>query len=521
MGSPRSNFYAYGAVFLGILASVALVLSCGGSSTTKTATTGTVNVSLTDPPSPKFSADFDHVYVTITKITANINSDAGPNDSGWQTLADFTSSPKQEDLPNLKADQTCLLSTLASKTLPAGKYQQIRLYLLANNASSGPANNACGSAGFNCVVQKDQQTGKDLPPQTLLLSSEAQTGIKIPSSQITSGGLTVEAGQAVDLVINFSAEQSLVHEGNGQWRLKPVLHAGEVQTTNNALSGTVVDSTSNNPIEGAVVWLERPDTSNPNMDIVVDSMETDASGNFSFCPLQAGATYDVVVTAMTGGTTPVTYNATVTLNVPVGTALGNIPMVAEPPEVGGTTTTSTPANIVGQVTTTAHSSTMGAAAGDATAATITLTALQDVGNGKMVTIPPFSNMPESLSFTTVATTPTVDNGTSATTCPTGTDCENYQLVLPASNPSVATFTSGQTTTWAAPAANPALYWVQAVSVMPSDSSTSDCTPSSIPTTFTAGAGDPLQGYQIGVDPAPLPDNTVTLDFGFVGCTAAP
>jgi hypothetical protein len=518
MGSPKSKSYTYFVLFLGLLTSVGLVLSCGGgSSTTTTATTGTVNTSLADPPSPNFSADFDHVYVTITKITANISSSASANDSGWQTLADFTSSPKQVDLPSLKADQTCLLSKFASETLPAGKYQQIRLYLLANNASTPPANNMCGGAGFNCVVAKNQ-SGQDLPPQMLLLSSEAQTGIKIPSSQITSGGLTVESGQAVDLVINFSAEQSLVHEGNGQWRLKPVLHAGEIATTNNALSGTVVDSASTNPIAGAVVYLEQPDTSNPNKDIVVDSAETDANGNFSFCPLEMGATYDIVVTAMTGGVTPVTYNATVTLGVPVGTSLGNIPMIAEPLQVGTTTTTSTPATILGQVTTTVHSTTTGATAADTTAATVTLTPLQDVGNNKMVTVPPFSNMPESLNFTTAAS-PTVDNGTSPTACPTGTDCENYQLVLPASNPSVWTFASGQATAYSTPAANPALYWVEADAVLPSDTATADCTPSTYPTAFTAGA--PPTGTQTAVDPAPLPDNKVTLNFDFVGCTAAP
>ena len=87
MGSHRSQSDNYFALFLGLLTSVGLVLSCGGTSSTMTSTTGTVNTSLTDPPSPNFSAEFDHVYVTITKITANISSSAGPNDSGWQTLA--------------------------------------------------------------------------------------------------------------------------------------------------------------------------------------------------------------------------------------------------------------------------------------------------------------------------------------------------------------------------------------------------------------------------------------------------
>lgn len=508
MGSRRSSFYIACTTFLASLVCAALLLNCGGGTRPMSGpTTGTVTTSLTDPPA--CMVNFDHVFVTITKVTANINANAGANDSGWQTLVDLTAVPKQIDLLSLTST-TCLLTQLGSITLPAGQYQQIRLFLLSNSPTGGtatPSPNACGSTGFNCVVPAGGSA------QTLLLSSESQTGIKIPSSQITSGGLTVNAGQAVDLNIDFDTCESLVKEGNGQWRLKPVLHAGEVQTNNNALSGKVVDSRTQKPIAGAVVSLEQPSN---GVDVITDGAMTDANGNFSFCPLTAGSTFDVVVTAMTGGLTPVTYNATVTLNVPVGSALGNIPMVAEPLQVGTMTTTSSPANIVGQVTTTAHTTTTGAMVTDATAAVITLSALQAAG-GKIVTIPTFSgSVPNTPNFTTVVT-PTVSNGTSAGTCPTGTKCENYKLVIPASNPSVGTFTAGQTTAYSAPVGNPALYWVQAMATLPGNSSTTDCTPSSIPSTLTAGISP--TGNQIGVDPPPLTDNTVTQDFGFVSCTS--
>ena len=68
-------------------------------------------------------------------------------------------------------------------------------------------------------------------PYPLLLSSEAQTGIKIPSGQIAVGAFTIAAGQTKDLDIDFLTCVSIVQEGNGQYRLKPVLHAGEVSTT--------------------------------------------------------------------------------------------------------------------------------------------------------------------------------------------------------------------------------------------------------------------------------------------------
>lgn len=489
------------------------LVSCGGGGSSATPTTGTVNTSLTDPTTCSFS--ISDIWVTVTKVTANINGSAGPNDSGWVTLVDLTSAPKQIDLPNLQSF-SCLLTQLGSTTLPAGKYQQIRLYLLSNNPpgnAATPSPNACtGTGGFNCVVPKGGS------PELINLSSEAQTGIKIPSSKIASGGLTVTAGQAVDLNIDINSCQSVVSEGNGQWRLKPVLMAGEVETNNNAISGTVVDSVSKAPIAGAVVSLEVADPTASNVDIVSTGMVTNSSGNFSFCPLTAGATYDVVVTAMIPGATPVTYNATVTFNVPVGSALGNIPMVAEPTLVGTTTVTSQPAILQGQVTTTSNTSNTGATAADATSADISLMPLQAAGTTKIVTILPFSG---STTFGT-ASAPTVNNLTNTlpATCPTGTKCENFVITVPASNPSFGTFAAGSTTSYSTPTANPALYWLRAVASLPGSSTTppaTDCTPSSLPANFTPGVSP--TGNQIGLDPPPMPDNVSTQNFGFVSCTS--
>ena len=91
--------------------------------------------------------------MTITKVVAHISSDAGPSDSGWVTLVDKTNSPMQIDLLSL-ASTTCTFKTLGSTTgLPPGKYQQIRLILLANDATGAtPSPNNCTSGGFNCVV---------------------------------------------------------------------------------------------------------------------------------------------------------------------------------------------------------------------------------------------------------------------------------------------------------------------------------------------------------------------------------
>jgi hypothetical protein len=52
---------------------------------------------------------------------------------------------------------------------------------------------------------------------SLLLSSEDETGLKINIHKNLLGGVTY------DLLIDFDADQSVVDEGNGSYRLKPVL----------------------------------------------------------------------------------------------------------------------------------------------------------------------------------------------------------------------------------------------------------------------------------------------------------
>jgi hypothetical protein len=165
--------------------------------------------------------------------------------------------------------------------LYAGNYQQIRLILTDNNASL--SSNACASAGStNCVVLT-----ADNSVHTLLLSSEAQTGLKIPSGQIANGGFNIGAGQTEDLDIDFNTCDSIVQEGNGDFRLKPVLHAGEVITTSTPINGTVLDSSSEKPITGQVlVALEQMDAT--GVDRVVMSTMADADGSFVLCPIPAG-----------------------------------------------------------------------------------------------------------------------------------------------------------------------------------------------------------------------------------------
>ena len=493
--SYASTCTAFGLSLVLSLAVVAMI-SCGGSTTSSNSSMGTVQTSLSDPPTCSQLPNgmgLDHVYVTITKVEANLSA---TSNSGWQTLVDLTSNPKQVDLMTLNPSATpnfCGTLYMLSKTqLPPGKYQQIRVTLMPNTGTV--SGNVC-SAGVNCVVPSGSSTNYELQ-----LSSEAQTGIKIPASQIADGGLTVTAGQNVDFNIDFNSCASVVREGNGQYRLKPVLHAGEVSINNSVISGTVVDSSTKNPIEDALVLLEQPDPNDSSTDRVIISGTTESDGSFSFCPLPASNTnFDIVVAAQTttSGIVPTTttYNPTVLFGVPIGSQVGNIPLYAE--TAGAATTTCTvgsscPGTILGQI-----SSTSG---GTPVAGSVQVSALESVSNGSSninMTIPLFMATSQPPDFTTA----------SGTTCPSGTDCTPYSLLAPASSPAIGTYSSSSISFTPPASTSQATYTINGVA----DGSNGllTCTSS------------PMNSNNVTVSSGTSVDATAepTLNFNFTGCTA--
>jgi hypothetical protein len=429
----------------------------GGGGGGVAATSGTVTTHLSDPPvcmAP--TGDLESVWVTITRVRAHLSSTAEGTAGGWVDLVDLTSNPMQVDLLDL-VSTNCLLTTLGSTTgLPVGNYQQIRIHLLANNPPAGaatPSPNHCASTGgYNCV---DSVSGG---LQLLLLSSQANNGIKIPPGQIAGGGIMLEAGQAADINVDFDACRSVLQQGNGSWRLKPTLHAGEVSLNNMVLSGRVIDSTTAQPIPGGtvIVAAEQPDSAGVDR-VVSQTLASSTDGTFFLCPLPEG-NFDLVVSAV--APSGAAFSATVLFDAPVGTDVGDIPVVP----ITGTTTTA--ATINGTVTSSDTASMP-------TAIDASVSALQSVSS-TLVTIPALPG-----STTLISTAP-------GGTCPAGTDCATYALIVPPGNPSSGTFNTGGTT-FSVPALPPVNYTVDAVATVPDGSGTPNCTPSVLMTSLDSSA----------------------------------
>ena len=439
-------------VFSGVL----ILFGCSGSGSSKaSAMPATVNVTVSDPATCSGpQGPYSHIYVTITDVQINASSSAGDNDPGWLDLTpSLAANPQQLDLLGQASNQ-CFLATLGATTaLQPGTYQQIRIMLAGGSITL--TNNPCGSAA-NCLMLSSDSSNT---PEPLQLSSEAQTGLKIPSGQLAGGQFVVAAGQTQDLNIDFNACESIVAQGNGQFRLKPVLHAGEVNLTSSSINGKVVDSVSGTAIVGGntVVALEQEDST--GVDRVIMETVTDASGAFSFCPVAAG-TYDVVIAAINGA--QISYGVTVITGVQVGNALGTVPVIAQSGAV-------TAASITGMITTSTGSA--------GTAADVTLSALQPItvnGSTVLVTVPLAGQSAAAANLTTAA----------GASCPAKTDCASYTLSVPAANPAVGAFSTSGTQTPAAPVAGVVPYTVDAIAYV-QGGSTLDCSLSEMQTSSTS------------------------------------
>jgi hypothetical protein len=291
--------------------------------------------------------------------------------------------------------------------------------------------------------------------EALTIPSGLQTGIKIPSGQIAGGQFTVAAGQTADLDIDVSTCVSIVLAGN-KAIFKPVLHAGEVSLQNNSINGTVVDSSTGQPVSGTVmVMLAQPGAactgagcvSNAAIEDVKMSTVADASGNFVFCPVSPGM-YDVIAVALNGNTA---YGPTVTSGVlPGNTLTGSNKMKL--------INAGAQATIKGTVTTTSATNT--AIAEQA----ITIVPLQPftiASTNLLLEIPMFGS---NSTVTTINTTVPNPNTCSSNTV----GCGNYSLLIPAGNPNVGAFDATNGTHFAQ-ALGPVNYIV--------DGQTSSCSPS--------------------------------------------
>jgi len=164
---------------------------------------GTLKIYLTDALEKNDVPDtYDAILISISRIEAHFvendveplgTEDAGESKKGnWQLIADWSEEGGFEvDLIELEGKSVFL----ASELLPSGKYTQLRVFLVEDQAT--------------IVVN-----GEDYP---LNIPSVGQTGIKLIHQ------FEMIPDQITKLTLDFDAEKSIIETGNGDYKLKPVI----------------------------------------------------------------------------------------------------------------------------------------------------------------------------------------------------------------------------------------------------------------------------------------------------------
>ena len=206
--------------------------------------TGTVNIKVSDPPPTctlrkangavrlathtsacsacSGSSKVQHIFVTLRGVEVHPDSITDDSSPDWQELLPHLSGPPlQIDLMSGADGMSARQSLGEATSIPAGTYRQLRLRFVSNPPTSDQTlleRNACGAAGFHCVVLEDGRI------QALQLDGAAPE-LRITSDRIAGGSLLILPDSNSNLVLEFSVFWSLSTSDHLNVHLLPVLTA--------------------------------------------------------------------------------------------------------------------------------------------------------------------------------------------------------------------------------------------------------------------------------------------------------
>ena len=437
-----------------VLASIAALGGCsstpsGGNKGFGNGGTGNLAVTVSGPSTcGGTNAVLSHVYVTISDVQISTNATAPAGDPSFVDLTpNLKSAPVQVDL--LGTPNQCFLATLAAGlTLSPASYAQVRVVLAPDSAGPNIPGNHCNLAS-NCVVLINDLLGATHPIQ---LGEETTQGIAVGPNQIAGGNFTAAASQPQTLNLNFDACASIVALGNNQFRLRPVIFAGDAGSAAASITGQLVDSVSLQAVPSGqfTVALEQKDSR--QVDRVMMETVADSKGNFTFCPVPGGA-FDIVASGLRTDTNA-TYAPTAALGVNSATAMGPVPMTAVP------SSPNTSAFLSGGVQLQGTSNPPASA--DTTVSALQLVTASGLGAINL-TIPFLQTQSSTITLPTQAG------------CVPNTDCAVFNLAVPPANVFFGQFSSGGTTY--TPNLGLVSYSIEGTATVPESGGLADCSPS--------------------------------------------
>jgi hypothetical protein len=270
----------------------ALMAGCGGGGGSASGS-GQLSVLMGD--APLSLTGVSAVNVTISKVEvhggSSVDATGTGTDSSWKTVWQGSQTFNLLALANVK-DMTTLPHIVDRGSLPAGHYNQLRMIV-----SSG-----------NIVVNGT--------PQPLVIPSGGNTGLKALPFDVASRQDTV-------LFLDFDLSQSVNLQGDGTYKLQPVIRLAPVTLTA-SVTGKIVNA-SGAPLAAQV------DVKDASGTVVATSLTTVAAttspndGVFAVHGLPSGSyTLEVSATGYTTATQPVTLTAPDTMDA------GSVSLTAGP-----------------------------------------------------------------------------------------------------------------------------------------------------------------------------------------------
>jgi hypothetical protein len=275
---------AAAAALAGLVALTAAGCGSGGSSSGSGS--GQLTVLMADAP-PNLG-DVTAVNVTISKVEVHRSGSGGEGSGSWVTVFEGAKTFNLLDLANI--ENVTALPHLVDDGLPAGHYTQLRLIVATASIEVG---------------------GTTFP---LVIPSGANTGLKALPFDVASQQDTV-------LLVDFDVARSVTRQGDGTYRLQPVIRLAPVTLTS-TLTGKVVDA-SGAPMSAQVTLKDVGGTVVTTSVTSVSDASVETNGVFALHGLASG-TYTLEVAAE--GHSTVTQ--TVTVTAPTTTDVGNVTLTA-------------------------------------------------------------------------------------------------------------------------------------------------------------------------------------------------
>ena len=187
--------------------------------------TGNVRLSLNSSLAPNAASEppsGQHIFVSLRGVEALGAPLAGEDSPEWEELApELAGRPVQVDLL-ARATDACGTNSFGKATIPQGAYNQVRLRFVPNQLGANdpvPEGNACGSAGFNCVVASDSGVRPIAWGET--------PELRVPAERIEGGFFRVLPGGDIRLAVEFDPRSSMAVPAGDAVRLFPTFSVSQ------------------------------------------------------------------------------------------------------------------------------------------------------------------------------------------------------------------------------------------------------------------------------------------------------